>query len=58
MDKRPQRLAKNKTALMPKNASCKRWDTLINCRGVCGARFGELGERAQNRRCACRQTRA
>jgi hypothetical protein len=28
MDKRPQRLAKNKTALMSKNASCKRWDTL------------------------------
>jgi hypothetical protein len=28
MDKRPQRLAKNKTDLMPKNASCKRWDTL------------------------------
>src|SRR4051794_17613192 len=27
MDKRPQRLAKNKTDLMPKNASCKRWDT-------------------------------
>src|SRR5215510_2378195 len=29
MDKRPQRLAKNTTDLMPKNASCKRWDTLI-----------------------------
>jgi hypothetical protein len=29
MDKRPQRFAKNKTDLMPKNASCKRWDTLI-----------------------------
>jgi hypothetical protein len=29
MDKRPQRLAKNTTALMPKNASCKRWDTLL-----------------------------
>jgi hypothetical protein len=28
MDKRPQRLAKNTTALVPKNASCKRWDTL------------------------------
>jgi hypothetical protein len=28
MAKRPRRLAKNKTALMPKNASCKRWDTL------------------------------
>jgi hypothetical protein len=28
MDKRPQRLAKNKTDLMPKNALCKRWDTL------------------------------
>jgi hypothetical protein len=28
IDKRPQRLAKNKTDLMPKNASCKRWDTL------------------------------
>jgi hypothetical protein len=28
MDKQPQRLAKNKTDLMPKNASCKRWDTL------------------------------
>lgn len=28
MDKRPQRLAKNTTDLMPKNASCKRWDTL------------------------------
>jgi hypothetical protein len=28
MDKGSQRLAKNKTALMPKNASCKRWDTL------------------------------
>src|SRR6266851_10416177 len=27
MDKRSQRLAKNKTDLMPKNASCKRWDT-------------------------------
>ena len=27
MDKRPQRLAKNKTDLMPNNASCKRWDT-------------------------------
>jgi hypothetical protein len=27
MDKRPQRLTKNKTDLMPKNASCKRWDT-------------------------------
>ena len=30
MDKRPQRLAKNKSDLMPKNASCKRWDTLDN----------------------------
>jgi hypothetical protein len=29
MDKRPQRLAKNTTDLMPKNASCKRWDTLV-----------------------------
>ena len=29
MDKRPQRLAKNKTDLMPKNASCQRWDTLV-----------------------------
>jgi hypothetical protein len=29
MDKRPQRLAKNKTDLMPKNTSCKRWDTPI-----------------------------
>ena len=28
MAKRPRRLAKNKTALMPKNASYKRWDTL------------------------------
>ena len=28
MDKWPQRLAKNKSDLMPKNASCKRWDTL------------------------------
>jgi hypothetical protein len=28
IDKWPQRLAKNKTDLMPKNASCKRWDTL------------------------------
>jgi hypothetical protein len=28
MDKWPQRLAKNKTDLMPKNASCKRWDTV------------------------------
>ena len=27
MDKRPQRLAKHKTDLMPKNISCKRWDT-------------------------------
>ena len=27
MDKRSQRLAKNKTDLIPKNASCKRWDT-------------------------------
>src|SRR5262249_13355174 len=35
MDKRPQRLAKNKTDLMPKNASCKRWDTLGNS-GECG----------------------
>ena len=30
MDKRLQRLAKNKTDLMPRNASCKRWDTLIH----------------------------
>jgi hypothetical protein len=30
MDKQPQRLAKNKTDLMPKNASCKRWDTLTS----------------------------
>src|SRR5262245_55801325 len=30
MDKRPQRLAKNKTDLMPKNTSCKRWDTLVS----------------------------
>jgi hypothetical protein len=29
MDKWSQRLAKNKTDLMPKNASCKRWDTPI-----------------------------
>ena len=28
MDKQPQRLAQNKTDLMPNNASCKRWDTL------------------------------
>jgi len=28
IDKWPQRVAKNKTDLMPKNASCKRWDTL------------------------------
>src|SRR5437867_3969603 len=27
MDKRPQLSAKNKTDLMPNNASCKRWDT-------------------------------
>ena len=27
MDKWSQRLAKNQTDLMPKNASCKRWDT-------------------------------
>src|SRR5215471_16269962 len=27
MGKRLQRLAKNKTDLVPKNASCKRWDT-------------------------------
>jgi hypothetical protein len=27
LDKRPQRSAKSKTDLMPKNASCKRWDT-------------------------------
>jgi hypothetical protein len=27
MDKRPQRSAKNKIDLMPKNALCKRWDT-------------------------------
>jgi hypothetical protein len=27
MAKRPPRLAKHKTDLMPKNASCKRWDT-------------------------------
>ena len=27
MDKWPPRLAKNKTDLMPKNASCNRWDT-------------------------------
>jgi len=30
MDKWPQRLAKNKSDLMPKNASCKRWDTLTD----------------------------
>jgi hypothetical protein len=30
MDKWPQRLAKNKSDLMPKNASCKRWDTLVS----------------------------
>ena len=29
MDKWSQRLAKNQTDLMPKNASCKRWDTPI-----------------------------
>ena len=29
IDKRPQFSAKNKTDLMPKNASCKRWDTLL-----------------------------
>lgn len=27
MDKRPQLSAKDKTDLMPNNASCKRWDT-------------------------------
>ena len=40
MDKRPQRLAKNKTDLMPKNASCKRWDTLVNIRLT---RFNQVG---------------
>ena len=28
-DKRPQLSVKNKTDLMPNNASCKRWDTLV-----------------------------
>ena len=28
-DKRPQLSGQNKTDLMPNNASCKRWDTLI-----------------------------
>src|SRR6266702_1467613 len=28
-DKRPQLSVKNKTDLMPNNASCKRWDTLL-----------------------------
>jgi len=34
MDKRPERLAKNTTDLMPKNASRKRWDTPENQRLV------------------------
>src|SRR2546428_9422365 len=28
-DKRPQLSGQNKTDLMPNNASCKRWDTLV-----------------------------
>src|SRR5215475_15745650 len=36
MDKRPQRLATNTTALRPKNAPCKRWDTpgMVRSRGL------------------------
>ena len=47
MDKRPQLSAKNKTDLMPNNASCKRWDTPFlteSVRGGIEVTF-ELGER-------------
>ena len=48
MDQRSQRLAKNKTDLMPKNASCKRWDTPILFAHVCYKRLlqKERGSRA------------
>ena len=36
MDKRPQLSAKNKTDLMPNNASCKRWDTPVGIFLACG----------------------
>jgi hypothetical protein len=35
MDKRPQRSAKNKIDLMPKNALCKRWDTPLLLDWLC-----------------------
>ena len=40
MGKRPYRLAKNKTDLMLKNASCKRWDTLKQALGKMPMRNG------------------
>jgi hypothetical protein len=39
MYKRPQRLAKNTTDLVPKNASCKRWDTPDDVRVERHARY-------------------
>ena len=46
MAKRPRRLAKNKTSLMLKNASCKRWDTLkVSPHTQPGPREGKSSDR-------------